>query len=259
MTDLFSGPEMKIARAKRHVGELALESTAFLARRPFAVIVEEPPDAPAYLQCHVWKVHVRQQMPNKLPACVGDAVHNLRSALDLMACDLARHNGRSATSVYFPFAVDAVELEKEIKKRNLHRINPDALALVRSLKPYRGGNVDLRALHDLDVHDKHKGPIALINAVTTPSFALKLGNRVNPIPSWNSAIKDGLWLMMMPACDNIPLGTEIPALYRFAFSNNTPFPGHEVVPTLHRLTEHVAGIVEAFKTLCLGDEGGRAA
>jgi hypothetical protein len=198
-------------------------------------------------------------MPAELPACVGDAIHNLRSALDLLACDVVEYNGGNTIGVHFPFAADAVELEKQIKSKNLRRASPEAVALIRTLKPYRGGNVDLRGLHDLDIHDKHKGPIAIINAVSTPPFGLKLGERVNQIPAWDSAIKDGQWLMMLPACDNIPLGTEIPSAFRFAFSNGTPFPGHEVVPTLHRLAEHVAGIVKAFKTLCLGDESGRAA
>jgi len=258
MTDLFAAPEQKIARARRHLTEVASEIGNFLGRRPFAVIVEAPP--PGAPDFRIWKVRVRERLPDHLSSIVGDAAHNLRSALDLLACDVVRHNGGNVTGVYFPFAGSAGELEKAIKEKNLRRASPEAVALLRSLKPYRGGNADLRALHDLDIHDKHKGPVAIINAVTTPIWGLTTTvNGVNQIPTWTSAIADGQWLISLPSDRSPPIGTEIPSNFRFVFASETPFAGHDVIPTLHRLAKHVAGIVKAFKTLCLGDEGGGTA
>jgi len=95
-----------------------------------------------------------------------------------------------------------------------------------------------------------------ISGVTTPPVGLKLGKRINQIPAWSSAVKDGHWLMIMPAT-NIPPGTEIPSAFRLNFAEGTPFAGYEIVPTLHRLAEHTASIIQAFKTLCLGDKSRR--
>jgi hypothetical protein len=252
MTELFAEPARKVARARHHISEAGSDAASFLSRRPYKVIVEALPDAAA-IEFRVWRVRVREQMPDHLPSVIGDAIHNLRSALDLMACDVVSHNGGNPTGVYFPFAPRAAELEKAIKEKNLRRASPEAVALLRTLKPYRGGNDDLRALHDLDIHDKHKGPIAIISAVTTPLIGLNHPQ----IPSWTSAVADGHWLVGVPNNLSPPIGTEIPSVFHLIFAKDTALAGDLVIPALHRLAQHVSRTIEAFKTLCLGDKSRR--
>src|SRR5437879_5011190 len=93
-------PRLKVERAKQHISEFDREVSAFLARDPYAVVVE--PDAdPGY---NVTVVHVREEIPKKLPAILGDVVHNLRAALDLTAVEMVRRNNGDIEDVYFPFA-----------------------------------------------------------------------------------------------------------------------------------------------------------
>ncbi len=139
----------------------------------------------------------------------------------------------------------------------MRRASPEAVRLLRSLKPYAGGNEALRAIHDLDIQDKHKEPIAILSAVTTPPFKLWLGEHSASIPAWNSGVKDGHCLIMMPPCLNIPVGSEIPSSFQFTFSKTNVFPGEAVIPWLHSLLELSARVIEAFKTLCLGNESSR--
>jgi hypothetical protein len=254
MTELFVAPAQKIARAKRHISEAAGECESFFKRRPYAVVVEAPP--PTATDFRIWKVRVREPVPDHLPAVIGDAIHNLRSALDLLACDIVRHNGGNVTGVYLPFASGASELERTIKEKNLRRASPEAVALLRSMKPYRGSNADLRALHDLDIHDKHKGPIAVVSAVTTPIWTAPFvgPDQVPRIPSWISAVADGHWLITLPSRLSPPLGTEIPSVFKLIFAKGTALEGEQVIPTLIRLAENTASVVKAFQTLCLGDE-----
>src|SRR4051794_8992852 len=46
---------------------------------------------------------------------IGDAIHNLRAALDMMACELARQNGKSDKGVYFPISDTEPGLDDRIK------------------------------------------------------------------------------------------------------------------------------------------------
>lgn len=90
--------------------------------------------------------------PESLGAIVGDIVHNLRSALDLSACELVRSAGQSDEDVYFPFSRTPEDLGLMIERRHLDRAGPDAINLIQSLKPYHNGNKALRLIHDLDIH-----------------------------------------------------------------------------------------------------------
>lgn len=56
----------------------------------------------------------------------------------------------------------------------------------------------------------------------------------------------------MPELNNVPLGSEINATFALVFNDDIPFPGHEIVPTLTSLCEHVPSVIEAFASLCEG-------
>jgi hypothetical protein len=164
----FEGSKLKIERATHHADQLAREVDSFLEERPFRVVLEIRDDGR-----HAWTFRTKP-IPKELSTIVGDIVHNLRAALDLLTCDLVRLNGQSDKGVYFPFAGDAAELEKMIKDRHIDRAGPDIVELVRSMKPFKGGNIKLRAIHDLDITDKHKTLIPTANRFVPPDF--KVGN-----------------------------------------------------------------------------------
>src|SRR5580704_14961096 len=54
---------------------------------------------------------------------------------------------KSTKGVNFPFCDNPNKLDDFIKLRNLTRAGPEVVALVKSLKPYKGGNIALRAIH----------------------------------------------------------------------------------------------------------------
>ena len=97
--------------------------------------------------------------PPQSAVLVGDIIHNMRTALDHMASELARLNGKPDKNVYFPFAENASGLEEQIRNRKFNLCGKDAVNLLRTFKPYRGGNEALRSIHDLDILDKHRSLI----------------------------------------------------------------------------------------------------
>lgn len=165
-------------------------------------------------------------MPRESSAILGDILHNLRSTLDLVASELARRAGRSDKNVYFPIADKADELPSLIKKKNFHYAGPEAVALLKTFAPYRGGNTALRAIHELDIRDKHT---ALMPTAAEVSFRLDVQRR-----------RDGKELRNPSA--------KVKSV-KFVFPDNTPLAGDELFPTLENLVEVVNGIVKAFVAL----------
>lgn len=157
-----------------------------------------------------------------------------------MAVDAVALNGGNTKNVYFPFAEDANGLEEQIKKKNFDRASAAALKELRALKPYKGGNVALRGLHDLDVTDKHK---LIIPAAYEKSAALYYGKE--PRPEFPEDF--------CPKCDtNVDYRDKSATICwrgSLTFDSTSPFAGDEVVPTLHRLTDKVAAIINNFRAV----------
>ncbi len=107
--------------------------------------------------------YARLVYPKKLPArklalMIGDCVHNMRSALDYLAWELA--GGHVAdTETMFPI----FDTEAGFKTRGLKRIKrlpTDAKTLIERLQPYNtqfgGHQLALSAINKIDAADKHK-------------------------------------------------------------------------------------------------------
>jgi hypothetical protein len=245
----FGAARLKIERAGQHIAELRIAISGFLASKPVEIIVEAP-DTFKLTQSHVWTARVRNTVPLAMSSILGDAVHNLRTALDLLASDLAKLNGKNPAGVHFPFAGDVLGLDDQIRRKNFTRAGPQAVKLLRSLKPYKGGNIALRGLHDLDLQDKHQAVLPTISAVSLPGFALILGTKHNLVPEWKTTVThDGQMILIMPAIDNLAVGTEMKAHLSLVFGEGGPFAEAEIIPTLETLRENVVSTVEAFEAL----------
>lgn len=151
---------IKHNRALRHIKELNAECTKFLSGdpRPYLITVEYETDA----GCHVARfVQVKEPDP-ELGAIVGDIAHNLRSALDVTAWQLAIEHDRKAAKanrrlITYPLTSD----ERAFMRHDmLPYISDRALAVIESLQPYERGDRDhLQALRWLSIisnADKHR-------------------------------------------------------------------------------------------------------
>jgi hypothetical protein len=89
MDNIFHGPRLKVERAKKHIDDFNQEIIEFTGRDPYGII-EDRDSQPGKL---VIRYVVRAPPPHTWPLLVGDAIHNLRSALDLLACDIMQMHG----------------------------------------------------------------------------------------------------------------------------------------------------------------------
>lgn len=149
----FASPRMKIARAREHIADLVGQLHLFSASKPFDLrwvnLGAEGKKRQGL------KIFQTKPLPAFFAVLIGDAVHNCASALDLLACDLVRLNNKDAANVYFPFGKDEAHFNKEIVKASFVA-SPQALSLLKQVKPYWGGDDWLRGLHELDLIDKHR-------------------------------------------------------------------------------------------------------
>jgi hypothetical protein len=245
----FDAPRLKIERAKKHLHELESAALAYFSAKPVAIVVEPFPGMDP-TKAHAWIARIRHPVPATLSPIIGDVVHNLRTALDLLACDLVRVNGKSAKSVYFPFCDSSAELHAAIKGRNLYRAGADVVRVIESLKPYKGGNIALRAIHDMDIADKHQALLPVIGAVTTPGGTIHHPGGIFQLPEWSTTVaKDGQIVIGMPATTNLPLGTELPARLLLAFGDGPGFKGRQMLQFLHELTETADCVLDTLAAL----------
>jgi hypothetical protein len=145
----FVGPRLKIERAFRHIRELSYAANQYVQTTTTNFGPYDP-------EAKGRRIQFSQPMPPMTGCIVGDAAHNLRSALDVLVCDVARLRGVPTSNVRFPLGVDEPGFEQRLKNCQIPRIGDDVATVIRSLRPYRSGNKALRDLHDLDVQDKHE-------------------------------------------------------------------------------------------------------
>ena len=150
----FKGSRAKIARADKHIDDLSSLLDQF-AKEVVLNFHRQDQD-----EHWLWTPRFSMPPPCGIPMIIGDATHNLRTALDVMICDLARLRGASTrTRLDYPFEGDKDALERKLtgKKSRYPKLGDDILDLIRESRPYKiNGHQVLYGLHELDMWDKHE-------------------------------------------------------------------------------------------------------
>jgi hypothetical protein len=168
MADLVKllGVRAKVERAKKHILEFESAKTAFLNAESHRVRPYKNPKTGEWQS----RVESVSTIPPELPAIAGDAIHNLRSALDHLAHQLILANGRSPT-IHSGFPILNTANNKAEFRRKVKGMSRAAVKAIRLFKPYKRGNRSLWTLHRLDIADKHH--LLLAVAATYENVVLK--------------------------------------------------------------------------------------
>lgn len=192
----------------------------------------------------VWTV--RNISPQKVePEVVaGDIFHNLRAALDHLAVDLVALNQRSPKDVYFPFASSADDLDQQINKKKFFRASPEAIELLKAMRPYRGGDERLRAIHDLDVTDKHRRLVQV--DIYAKATASKKGEKP-PFSDVRLPVLNNAVALIVPESDS-PDESHIWLEARYSMTH-FPFAGEDAMKVFSQLINLVESVVDQFDAL----------
>ncbi len=151
----LDGVRAKIERAEKHIADFNQARQAFFASNPYTPFLQVDSITGEGSFC------VKDIKPTPLPMCaiVGDAIHNLRAALDLLACQLVRLTSitHDCSHVYFPIKDSSQQLEAAFREREIKLLGQAAIQIIQRLEPYKGGKRhELWVIHSLDILDKHR-------------------------------------------------------------------------------------------------------
>ncbi len=265
----FNGVWVKVERAKEHISNLEALDQGFLQSNPYEIIPYDEPDTGDL----IFKVKVSAQPPLRWGAIVGDTIHNLRSSLDLLVCELVRANGEKVKpNTGFPVFKSATASANAFKSGPPGQVKgapKAAVDLIKKAKPYDGGNDALWRLHQLDIADKHKLLIAVgsahrnvivdFGAIHRNSIASHFGVDPSEIPSAPIAIrpadrqfplKDGAEVFRMAtAVRGSDMDMNPQFTFEIAFGEGEIVKGEPLLETLHELVQFVEGFIKLFPPL----------
>jgi hypothetical protein len=120
-------------------------------------------------------------------------------------------------------------------------------AIVNEIKPYKGGNDPLRALHDLDITDKHHLLVPVISVSELNGVTLKFGGA--HMYDCTVRVTDSGELRVANVNPDSVLELENKGQPSFSvlFAKGQPLGGEPVIPTLHQLSQLTTGCVDTIE------------
>jgi hypothetical protein len=178
--------KLKIERAKKHICDLGREKAIFLDPNPYVVTGEyySEHNATIYFLDHPASI------PDSVRLIAGDAAHNLRTALDHLACLLVEANGGIVSnSTAFPICESLAKYEIE-SGRKTEGMRQEARDAIKRTAPYRGGNDTIWGLHELDRIDKHRLLITVASIIHKFGFEVGVKELEEMLPGFRFNPKD---------------------------------------------------------------------
>ncbi|MEZ5078104.1 MAG: hypothetical protein R2725_11760 [Solirubrobacterales bacterium] len=165
----LTGPRLKFNRAVENLNAIKRDIDAYVEEDPHQITVAFEPDA----DCYVARLNSIRQPDPMLGVRVGEYVHNLRSALDYIAWQLARLRNseedcmKRRGEIAFPVCLSR---ERFDRRKILNLLDAPARDFLRRHQPFNmkdePRNHWLAALDRLWNRDKHR----LVHAVSTLSY-----------------------------------------------------------------------------------------
>jgi hypothetical protein len=246
MTDPFAGSWLKIERANQHISDLDSLLQAFANSDFYDLTVEKNVNTGE----NFLRISVKPLPAERYALIIGDALHNLRSALDLAYYQTVIFcKGTPTKWTRFPVR-DTREklvsvLDSALEKQQISAVVH--FSIVELMKPYETGNPALWTLDDLNIIDKHQLLIPVVKLVILSNvrfeekqqgkitgefiFGDDVTTRIRDADGLNLTVKDKghATLRVILAHDIVKL--------------------REVIPTLRGIAEEVTKAVNGFEFL----------
>lgn len=187
-------------------------------------------------------IKIKKNIPEKFSLLAGDAIHNLRATLDILVTGSTKLNGGDTRDIHFPTGKNQPEFDKSVDKLRVRGADENVLNLIRTFRPY-GENNPIRALHELDIREKHYEllSLSLDSIFSFPDLAMTVD--FGPSPQGKSQS----FTMQLPPGRNLGENSEGVPVIKFA--QNLPLHEGSAVSNLFMLWDIVDKMVEAFENL----------
>ena len=154
---ICKGARLKLERADHHISDL--EGRIDRLKQRLAVKAHVDTNSGLeYIKCDFTGSEDREEF-DRLPLIVGDAVHNLKCALDYVWLESVQRlipNG-NWDRTRFPVYPTCDQLQIALRNLKIDTTTPKFFAfLTDEIKPYDGGDFAIRPVHIVDSGDKHR-------------------------------------------------------------------------------------------------------
>jgi hypothetical protein len=165
----LSSVYLKLDRASEHMDSVSEQTKAFLERKPAPFgFRTEPTVGPDKVRTYTLYATVRREPPRELGLVVGDAIANIRHALDHLIYEMSPPSARRRGKTGFPIYTDRCEFQV-LGATLLRGIKGDERTMIERHQPYQSGqaavNHPLAILNRLANQDKHRVLLPLVAAV----------------------------------------------------------------------------------------------
>ena len=181
MTHPLDGSRAKIRQASKQLKTLNREAARFANSHPYTIESERDRKTGEWVGI-IRAVGTDEDPPIELGVLVGDIAHNLRSALDLLVCQLAAlGTNPDCIGTQFPICDSPGAFESDVRRHRLDGLSGRHQTMIRGAQPYhrRQRHRLLRILRELSNTDKHRGinPLAAATTFVEPVITPRSGVR----------------------------------------------------------------------------------
>jgi len=241
----FSASRLKVKRAKQHIDDIDSAITGFLNSDFYTVSIDKDSKRGSNVLC----IDIK---PTPFPfhgaaLVIGDALHNLRSALDILYYGFV-----SGPTDWTTFPIRntreelIVPLDSALEKKQITSAVYDLI--LDCIKPYATGNHSLWGLHDMNIRDKHQLLVPLLKLFRFDGIRLEDDKHLS-VNKRQSYFMDDSSRIRLPPDINIHVQDKGHASAAVLFDFGTAFENEAVVPTLHSIAVEVDRTIEAFDAL----------
>jgi hypothetical protein len=148
---MFDSARMKVKRGHKHIDDLKCAFDRFIETHPHTFVFDTDTDT----NTRIVEVRFGEAIPHEFPLILGDAIHNLRTALDHATWELLGIDGGTQDrATAFPSSSNHSDYETVC--RGIKTPRDDTKKFFIALAAHEGGAGEkLYALHRLDIADKH--------------------------------------------------------------------------------------------------------
>jgi hypothetical protein len=251
--EAFDDIGLKLKRAKKHISDLEGAIRSFHDSRPYSISHKDNLETGE----RTYYVHFVQDIPEDFSLMIGDAIQNLRSALDHLATRLVDIGiDPRVKNSYYPIFESADTYEAG-KMGKIKGARPEAIKAIDNTQPYpRGNGWHLWDINTMNNRDKHRLLIPAWGSVISHTFPKTEKERIEKLlgsrfsgPGWLKAasgikfLKDGDAILTLPISE---ANDEMDFRISIAFGEPECVRGKQVIPTLESMSRLVAEIVVKF-------------
>lgn len=243
---IMQSPRLKVKRANGHIDAIIRDSAPLT--KDLYEITSEPARSIAVLtQPDCFHLAYRPKVPvtDHFGTIIGDAVNNLREALDYWVNAALKAIGQTR-KVYFPFSEEWKNLETSPNYPAIQKSFPDAAKFIlEKIQPCRDTNLHLWASTHLGNFNKHNDFVPTISVVNIENGNVRFGT--NTIQNLNVGGDANHPIIIIRSNTPITIDNDFRTSVEITFPDGAIFENQPVVPTLKQMSQVVCETLSALE------------